>query len=202
MNHFELFGLPLQFQLDGSLLSSQFRDLQRQFHPDKFATASERDRLLAVQKAAQINGKNLKEILTTKRIIFIAIFTILVFVGKKINFSPLVGAENQFFTLFQFFGPIAGGFLGPLFGAIAVLFAELIDFFIVGKETTLLNILRFTPMLFAAYYFGSKKGRIKKKICGIWHRCASLWNRFSRINRNTFRPKKTKPRIKHTSKRL
>ena len=42
MNHFELFGLPLQFQLDGSLLSSQFRDLQRQFHPDKFATASER----------------------------------------------------------------------------------------------------------------------------------------------------------------
>ncbi|PTP99667.1 co-chaperone HscB [Vibrio sp. ZF 223] len=55
MNHFELFRLPLQFQLDGSLLSSQFRDLQRQFHPDKFATASERDRLLAVQKAAQIN---------------------------------------------------------------------------------------------------------------------------------------------------
>ncbi|MEZ9118707.1 co-chaperone HscB [Vibrio cyclitrophicus] len=55
MNHFELFGLPLQFQLDGSLLSSQFRDLQRQFHPDKFATASERDRLLAVQKSAQIN---------------------------------------------------------------------------------------------------------------------------------------------------
>ncbi|MFS1465177.1 co-chaperone HscB [Vibrio lentus] len=55
MNHFELFGLPLQFQLDGSLLSSQFRDLQRQFHPDRFAIASERDRLLAVQKAAQIN---------------------------------------------------------------------------------------------------------------------------------------------------
>ncbi|MEZ8327788.1 co-chaperone HscB [Vibrio splendidus] len=55
MNHFELFGLPLQFQLDGSLLSSQFRDLQRQFHPDKFAIASERDRLLAVQKTAQIN---------------------------------------------------------------------------------------------------------------------------------------------------
>ncbi|MGF1754045.1 co-chaperone HscB [Vibrio makurazakiensis] len=55
MNHFELFGLPLQFSLDGSLLSSQFRDLQRQFHPDNFATASERDRLLAVQKAAQIN---------------------------------------------------------------------------------------------------------------------------------------------------
>ena len=55
MNHFELFGLPSQFQLDGSLLSSQFRTLQKRFHPDNFATASERDRLLSVQKAAQIN---------------------------------------------------------------------------------------------------------------------------------------------------
>ncbi|MDV7105304.1 co-chaperone HscB [Vibrio sp. TH_r3] len=55
MNHFELFGLPIQYDLDGSLLSSQFRDLQRQFHPDKFANGSERDKLLAVQKAAQIN---------------------------------------------------------------------------------------------------------------------------------------------------
>jgi molecular chaperone HscB len=55
MNHFELFGLPTQFELDGSLLSAQFRELQRQFHPDNYATASERDRLLAVQKAAQIN---------------------------------------------------------------------------------------------------------------------------------------------------
>lgn len=55
MNHFELFGLSSQFELDGSSLSSQFRELQRRFHPDKFATASEQDRLLAVQKAAQIN---------------------------------------------------------------------------------------------------------------------------------------------------
>jgi molecular chaperone HscB len=55
MNYFELFGLPSQFKLDGSLLSSQFRELQKQFHPDNFATASERDRLMAVQKAAEIN---------------------------------------------------------------------------------------------------------------------------------------------------
>ena len=55
MNYFELFGLQIQFKLDGSLLSSQFRELQRQFHPDKFAAASERDRLLALQKAAEIN---------------------------------------------------------------------------------------------------------------------------------------------------
>ncbi|MGF1695122.1 co-chaperone HscB [Vibrio lamellibrachiae] len=55
MNHFELFGLPIQFTLDGSLLSSQFRELQKRFHPDNFAASSERDRLMSVQKAAQIN---------------------------------------------------------------------------------------------------------------------------------------------------
>ncbi|MDW1950917.1 co-chaperone HscB, partial [Vibrio sp. 812(2023)] len=32
-----------------------FRELQKRFHPDNFATASERDRLMSVQKAAQIN---------------------------------------------------------------------------------------------------------------------------------------------------
>ena len=100
---------------------------------------------------------DLSKIFTKKRVIFIAIFTILVLLGKQINFSPLVGADNQFFTLFQFFGPIAGGFLGSVFGVIAVLFAELIDFFIVGKEATSINLLRLTPMLFAAYYFGTKK---------------------------------------------
>jgi len=82
---------------------------------------------------------DLNNLFTKKRLVFIAIFTVLVLVGKQINFSPLVGAENQFFTLFQFFGPIAGGFLGAVVGGIAVLFAELIDFFIVGKEASLVN---------------------------------------------------------------
>jgi len=58
MNYFELFGLPTQFKLDGSLLSSQFRELQKRFHPDNFATASERDRLMSVQKTAEINDAN------------------------------------------------------------------------------------------------------------------------------------------------
>ena len=55
MNYFALFGLPNQFKLDGSLLSSQFRELKRQFHPDQFAAASARNRLLAVQNAAELN---------------------------------------------------------------------------------------------------------------------------------------------------
>ncbi|MCE0493180.1 co-chaperone HscB [Vibrio salinus] len=55
MNYFELFGLPTQFIVDGSLLASQFRELQKRFHPDNFASGTERERLLAVQKASEIN---------------------------------------------------------------------------------------------------------------------------------------------------
>ena len=99
----------------------------------------------------------IKKIFSTKRIVFLLVFMAMVFIGNKINFSAVVGANNQYFTLFQFFGPIAGSFLGPIFGTIAVLFAEITDFFVVGKSFTLINIIRLTPMLFAAYYFGTKR---------------------------------------------
>lgn len=100
---------------------------------------------------------DINRIFTKKRLIFLFIFIALVFIGMRVNFSPIMGAENQFFTLFQFFGPIAGAFLGPIFGAISVLGAQLMDFLLVGKEWTWLNLIRLTPMLFAAYYFGTKK---------------------------------------------
>lgn len=55
MNHFELFGLPAVFELDKVKLSDTYRHLQSQFHPDKFTSASERDKRLVLQKAAEIN---------------------------------------------------------------------------------------------------------------------------------------------------
>jgi molecular chaperone HscB len=54
-NYFELFGLPVSFELDGAALSEKYRELQKTVHPDKFANASDRDRRLAVQQAARIN---------------------------------------------------------------------------------------------------------------------------------------------------
>ncbi len=55
MNHFELFGLPRDFDLDPELLGERYRELQRAFHPDKFAGASALEQRLSVQRAAQIN---------------------------------------------------------------------------------------------------------------------------------------------------
>lgn len=54
-NHFELFNLPLVFDLDIAVLAHRYRDLQRMVHPDNFVQASERDRRLAMQKTSQIN---------------------------------------------------------------------------------------------------------------------------------------------------
>lgn len=104
--------------------------------------------------------------ITKKHIIFLIVFAILVFVGRRINFSPIIGAENQFFTLFQFIGPIAGAFLGPIVGAVSVLFAHGTDYILAGKAFTLINLIRLTPMLFAAYYFGARK-RFTGKIVGV-----------------------------------
>ena len=55
MNYFQLFQVPAQFDLDLTELGTRYLELQRNFHPDNFASASERDRLLAVQQAANIN---------------------------------------------------------------------------------------------------------------------------------------------------
>jgi molecular chaperone HscB len=55
MNHFEMFNLPEQFALDSADLQQRYRQLQQTLHPDRFANASERDRLLAVQRSAQLN---------------------------------------------------------------------------------------------------------------------------------------------------
>ncbi len=55
MNYFELFAIAQGFEVNLVELKHKYLELQRAVHPDKFANASERERLLAVQKAAQIN---------------------------------------------------------------------------------------------------------------------------------------------------
>jgi len=95
-----------------------------------------------------------------KRILFISLFAVISFAAYRVNFSPLLGTENQAFTFFQFFGPTPGIFLGPIAGAISVLAAQVANFFLLGKEFNLINIVRLAPMAFAAVYFGAKRKRL------------------------------------------
>jgi molecular chaperone HscB len=53
--HFELFQLPVSFELDLQDLSQRYRDLQHAVHPDKFANGSDYERRLSVEKTAAIN---------------------------------------------------------------------------------------------------------------------------------------------------
>ncbi|MBL4632023.1 MAG: co-chaperone HscB [Paraglaciecola sp.] len=55
MNYFELFNIPVSFDVDLSVLPQTYQQLQRLTHPDKFANGSEQQKLVAVQKNAQVN---------------------------------------------------------------------------------------------------------------------------------------------------
>ncbi len=55
MDYFTLFGLPVSYPIDLSSLASRYQDLQRQFHPDRYAVAPENEKLRALQQAATIN---------------------------------------------------------------------------------------------------------------------------------------------------
>jgi molecular chaperone HscB len=54
-NYFELFGLPVGFDLDAGELSQRYRELQRRIHPDKYAAGSDAERRASMQLTTLVN---------------------------------------------------------------------------------------------------------------------------------------------------
>lgn len=54
-NHFQLFDLPVQFDLDLDQLNQRYRKVQSAVHPDRFAAASAAERLKSMQLATLAN---------------------------------------------------------------------------------------------------------------------------------------------------
>jgi molecular chaperone HscB len=55
MNYFELFGLPIGFQVDAAKLRQAYMEIQRTSHPDKFTQSSIDDQDIALEKSAIAN---------------------------------------------------------------------------------------------------------------------------------------------------
>ncbi|MCL4161417.1 UNVERIFIED_CONTAM: hypothetical protein GTU68_052990, partial [Idotea baltica] len=54
-SYFELFGLPVQFELDTNAMATAFRALQAEHHPDRFVSESDEARRVAQQVTSYIN---------------------------------------------------------------------------------------------------------------------------------------------------
>ena len=54
-DYFTLFDTPADYELDLALLGERYRDLQREFHPDRFVDKSQSEQWRAVQTASIIN---------------------------------------------------------------------------------------------------------------------------------------------------
>ena len=55
MNYFELFGLPIGFQVDTQKMRQSFFEIQKASHPDKFAQGTQEEQALALEKTAIAN---------------------------------------------------------------------------------------------------------------------------------------------------
>ena len=98
-----------------------------------------------------------------KRLVFFVLFTILGFLSLQIPFNKLAGS-NVSFTLFDFFAPVAGAFLGPVYGIVSVFAVLVINNLIKDVSWTTGTIIRLFPTLFAVLYFAV----IAKKGSGRW----------------------------------
>lgn len=54
-NYFELFNLPEKFQIDLEMLQENYRAIQKEIHPDRFATSSENEKVQSMIKSTQAN---------------------------------------------------------------------------------------------------------------------------------------------------
>jgi len=55
-DHFQILGLPRRFGLDVQELERRYRELSRESHPDRFATAAPAERRAALERSTQINA--------------------------------------------------------------------------------------------------------------------------------------------------
>lgn len=54
-NYFEIFGLLIDFNVDSDQLAERYRELQKELHPDRFASGTDQEKRLSMQWSALVN---------------------------------------------------------------------------------------------------------------------------------------------------
>lgn len=92
-----------------------------------------------------------------RQIVFIGVFTLLGFLALQVPFTRVLGS-NVKFTLFDFFAPTAGAFLGTPIGIVSVFLMQILNLLIHGiNNVGVASIIRLFPTLFAVFYFAKKR---------------------------------------------
>lgn len=93
---------------------------------------------------------------TVKKTAFLCAFVLIGFLAMQVPFSQILGATDLKFNLFDFYGPIAGSFIGTIWGLVIVAIMQVINWASHGFATDAGTLIRFLPMLFALLYFAKK----------------------------------------------
>lgn len=93
--------------------------------------------------------------INAKKIIFLFAFVALGFAAMQIPFTQIIGSKLKF-SLFDFYGPIAGAFVGSVWGLIVVGVMQISNWAWHGFNTDLGVIIRLFPVLFSVLYFAKK----------------------------------------------
>lgn len=93
--------------------------------------------------------------LQIKKVVLLTLFIILGFAAMQIPFSQIIGSSIKF-NLFDFYGPIVGGFVGSTLGVVTVFIMQLFNWAWHGFATDGATLIRFLPVLFSVLYFAKR----------------------------------------------
>lgn len=88
-----------------------------------------------------------------KKSLLLTAFILIGFLAMQIPFSKMLGVTNLKFSLFDFYGPIVGAFVGSLPGVVLVFAMQVVNWAVNGFHLDLATVIRFFPILAATLYF-------------------------------------------------
>lgn len=93
-----------------------------------------------------------------KKLSFLFLFVALGLIALSIPFTNIIGDSQAKFSLFDFFAPASGMFIGSIWGALAVTVVKVTSWLVNGGGSIdIFTIARFISLACAAFYFGSKR---------------------------------------------